>query len=137
MKTLILLNMPVDQVTIPVLRGQRVRVVSLFANVGPNEGEIANLEFRRGADVIARVSSNRMPASVSTIGFMIGCNSCVNAEAMVDPATGVVTYEQNADTWSMPLPDVWLDWSLTLVLLMIIGGATGGQVIYELDDGKP
>jgi hypothetical protein len=121
-------------IVVPCPAGKEVRIVSIGGVVAGTEGNVAFLAFQRGGVSLMVVATNPMPASAVNIAAVVNGGLTTTRIDIIDPVTGVCSYEQGANVASMPLPDFWWPYEIRVNCSSVASAWTSGVLLYESRD---
>lgn len=130
----IILTAQSGNVIVPCPLGTQIRIISVVVEVTAlgADGDQVNIELRRESQPVTSASSPPLQAGTTRVSAFIGATSSLPLLDKIDPVTGLATYNVNAISVSMGLPDTW--WPFELVLLATPQLTTVGSmtVAYEV-----
>lgn len=109
-----------------------IRIIGVRSQMVCTEGDQISVTFRKGSEQMLRTSTNMMPACVTEVCAFIGAGNSVSRAELIDPVTGVVTFNQFQAWAELPLPDNEWDGEITLLISIALGTLGVGSVLYEV-----
>lgn len=117
-------------------QGKAIRILSVVMSLS-SQAEADQIEIRyiRDATVIALTATNPITASVGNVAAAIGLGHTDARQAVVNIATGDVTYDQSLNTMNAPLPDADWPWDVQINCTGAVSTVVGQiNVAYEILD---
>lgn len=112
----------------------KVRVVAVLGAITASAFDQVIIEFAidGGNLPIVRCASGSLPDSIVQFSASIGSTSSqLQVITVMDVVTGAMTFDQNASTVDIGLPDVYFDEDVFVQTTMNLGTVGTGRVVYE------
>lgn len=98
---------------IPVLEGERVKIIGIRADIAPaNVGDPVVVAITVAGTLVVQ-SGTPAQDTVGSVHAFAGCDRTIPMPSLIDPVTGAITVRPQA-VHNVPIPDAWYDALVTI-----------------------